>query len=99
MTNFSDLGIKSEVKSFEGDKIKIDRILNKTIVVEAYKIEQSKFEKGSGKCLHIQIQVDGNKRVLFTGSSNLMDVIQRVPTNKFPFNTTIVKENERFEFT
>lgn len=99
MNSFKDFGIKAQSKSFEGEKIKIDRILNRQIEVHDYKIEQSKYEKGNGKCLYIQIVVDGTKRVLFTGSVNLLDMIEQVPKDKFPFKTTIVKENERFEFT
>lgn len=100
MINFKDLGIKVSAKGFEGEKIKTERILNKQITVEAYKIVTSKFtEKGNGRCLHLQITIDGNKRVWFTGSANLMEVIEQVPKDKFPFQTTIVKENERFEFT
>ena len=99
MNKFKDFGIKPQSKAFEGDKIKIDRILNKTIYVHDYKIEQSKYEKGSGKCLYMQIVVDGIKRVVFTGSVGLMEVIGQVPKEKFPFETIIVRENERFEFT
>lgn len=99
MNSFKDFGIKPQSKSFEGEKIKIDRILNRTIEVHEYKIEDSKFEKGNGKCLYMQIVVEGAKRVLFTGSVNLMDMIQQVPQEKFPFKTVIIKENERFEFT
>lgn len=99
MNNFKDFGIKAQLKSFTGDKIKLDRVLNKPITVEDYKIEQSKYEKGNGKCLYIQIVVDQERRVLFTGSLTLMDMIQQVPKEGFPFNTTIVKQNERPEFT
>lgn len=100
MHSFKDFGIKPQVKCFEGDKIKIDRILNKQILVEEYKIDESKFkDKGTGKLLTLQIFTDNSKRVLFTGSSTLIEMIQKVPKDKFPFMTTIVKENERFEFT
>ncbi len=99
MNQFSQFNIKPQTKSFEGDKIKIDRILNKSIVVDAFKIEASKFEKGNGKCLYMQIIVDNTKRVLFTGSVNLMQMIEQVPKDAFPFTTTILRENERFEFT
>lgn len=99
MHSFKDFGIKTQDKGFEGEKIRIDRILNKLIVIEKYKIEDSKFGKENDKCLHIQILVDNSKRVLFTGSGNLMEMIKQVPTDKFPFSTTIVKENERLEFT
>lgn len=100
MNSFKDFGIKAQHKSFEGDKIRIDKILNKQIVVEDYKSAESKFkEKGSGKLLTLQIIVDNAKRVLFTGSTSLIEMIEQVPKEKFPFITTIVKENERFEFT
>lgn len=100
MNDFKSFNIKPETKSFEGDKIKIDRILNKKITVLDFKIEESKYkEKGNGKCLYIQIEIDESKRVLFSGSSYLMDMIQKVPKEGFPFTSTIVKNNEHLEFT
>lgn len=73
--------------------------MNREIVVVAYKIETSKYEKGNGKCLHLQIEIGQTKHVVFTGSTGLMDQIEKVPRDKLPFKTTIVRENERFEFT
>ena len=98
MKQFKEFGIKSITKNFTGDKIKIGRILNREIVVLDYKVEQSKYDKGNGKCLHLQIEVDNSKHVVFTGSSVLMDVIQQVPKSELPFKTTIVRENEHYEF-
>lgn len=99
MKKFSDLNIKPVHKGFVGDKIKINRILNKDIVVQDFKIEESKFPKNkSGKCLYLQIEVDNEKRVLFTGSDFLIDTIQKVPQEALPFLCQIVKENEHFEF-
>jgi len=100
MNDFKSFNIKAETKSFEGEKIKIDRILNKQIAVLDFKIEDSKYkDKGNGKCLSIQIEIDGNKRVLFSGSGYLMDMINKVPKSSFPFTTTIQKLNEHLEFT
>ncbi|MFN4249082.1 MAG: hypothetical protein ACK4EY_15245 [Flavipsychrobacter sp.] len=100
MIQFKDLGITTEVKPFTGEKIKIDRILNKLIAVHDYKIENSKFlDKGSGKCLTMQVEVDGVMRVVFTGSTVLMDMINKVGKEKLPFQTTIIKDNDRYEFT
>jgi hypothetical protein len=101
MNSFSQFNIKSESKSFEGDKIKMSRILNREIVVHAYKIEDSKVfkERGTGKCLHLQISFDNVKHVVFTGASGLIEVIQQIPENGFPFSTTIIEENEKFKFT
>lgn len=98
MQQFSDFGITTNNKGFIGDKIKIDRILNKTITVHDYKIDKSKFE-GKGQCLHMQVEVDGSKRVIFTGSVGLIEVIDKIPKTGFPFQTTIIKDNERYQFT
>jgi hypothetical protein len=62
-------------------------------------VEPSRFEKGNGKCLHLQIEVNKTFHVVFTGSVVLMDMIEKVPKDKLPFITTIVKENERLQFT
>lgn len=97
MKNFKDFGIKSESQGFTGDKIKIMKIINKEITVHAYKIEDSKYS--GGKCLHMQISIGDTKHVVFIGSKRLMEVIERVPKDGFPFITTITKDNERYEFT
>lgn len=103
MDSFKDFGIKisPQRKAFQGDKIKMDRILNKQIVIEAFKVEPSKAfpEKGSGKCLTLQIIVDNAKRIVFTGSGSLIEMIEQVPIGSFPFSATIIKENEQLEFS
>lgn len=99
MKNFKDFGIKVQSKNFEGEKISIKRILNKKVIIDDYKIENSKFDKGSGKCLWMQITVEGNKRVVFTGSTFLMQVIEQIPKSDFPFETTIEEDNGGFKFT
>lgn len=98
MKNFSDFGIKVTSNGFTGEKIKVKKILNKAISVHGFKIEKSKFE-GKGNCLYMQIEVDGNKHVLFTGSLTLMEQIQKVPQSGLPFRATIVEDNERLKFT
>lgn len=99
MKKFKDFGIKPSLQSLQGDKIKIDRILNREISVVDYRIEDSKYGNGSSKCLYMQIQIGETKYVVFTGSVVLIELIQQVPKGDFPFLTTIIKENERFEFT
>lgn len=100
MNSFKDFGITTELKNFVGDKIKISKILNKEIKVIDYKEGPSKFtDKGSGMRLDLQIELEGKKHVVFTGSVYLMDMIKKVPKDKFPFTTTIVEDNERLEFT
>lgn len=99
MNQFKDFGITVTSKAFVGDKIKIERILNVNIQVHDFKIEPSKFEKGNGKRLCLQITLGDTKRIIFTSSMNLMDMVQQVPADKFPFSCTIIRENEGFYFT
>ena len=101
MKKFSQFNIETPANGFEGDKIKMSKILNREIVVHHYKIEGSKVfnQRGTGKCLHLQISLNGQKHVVFTASSGLINAIQLVPEDGFPFATTIIEENERFLFT
>lgn len=99
MKKFSDLGVKVESQGFIGDKIRIDKVRNRSINVFDFKIRDSKFtERGNGKCLYMQIEIDGVKRVIFTGSGVLMELCQKIEKADFPFTATIVKENDRFQF-
>ena len=98
MFNFSDFKIKPKENTFTGKKIEIDDVLNTEIIVEGFKIEDSKKKQGT-KFLTLQIEKEQNKRVVFTGSKNLMDLITQVPENSFPFKTTIKKNDKRLEFT
>lgn len=98
MNEFKDFGIAVE-SSFCGDKIKITKVLNKPIIVKNYKVDESKFEKSNNdKCLCLQIEIDGESRVLFSGSKILINQILKVDKTNLPFTATIVKENEHFEF-
>lgn len=42
----------------------------------------------------------GKRHVVFTGSAFLLSMIKQVPTDKFPFTTKIVKQEDgSFQFT
>jgi hypothetical protein len=100
MRQFKEMGITAERKSFVGDKIKLERLLNREIIIHDFEIKESKIkDKGTGKCLYLQIEIKNEKHVVFSGSAYLMDMITQVPDNGFPFETTIVKINDHFEFT
>lgn len=101
MNQFSQFNIKISARGFEGDKIKISKILNREIVVHHFKIEDSKVfkQKGSCKCLELQISVNDEKHVVFTSSSGLIEQITQVQESGFPFKTIIIEENDRYIFT
>lgn len=96
MKKFSEFGLKQEVDSFTGNKIAVSKILNRDIIIHDYKIVDSNF---SGKCLYLQIEFNNEKRVVFTGSKYLLDTIEKIPKDGFPFNTIIIEEDGRFEFS
>jgi hypothetical protein len=100
MLQFKDFNIKPPPPAFSGDKIKMNKILNKEIIVHKFRIEESKYkEKGNGKRLDIQIELNGNMYICWSSSIVLQDMIQQIPQSSFPFKTTIVMENERYQFT
>jgi len=101
MNSFKQFKIKEPSMGFEGDKIKILKILNREIIVHDFKIEDSKAfpDRGTGKCLHLQISMNDDKHIIFSSSRGLIEAIQQVPESGFPFTTTIIQENERFKFT
>lgn len=85
---FSDLGIKLDTSGLLlGEKISITKIINKDIVVKSYKLDNSKYE--NKQCLTIQISVDNIDRVVFTSSKILINQIQQINNEDFPFETKI----------
>lgn len=97
MKKFSQFDIKISEKGFIGDKIKIQKILNREIIVHHYVVEDSKHFKG--KCLKLQISINGDMHVLFTGSNGLIEGITQVKDDGFPFETVIVNKDDRYLFT
>lgn len=97
MKRFSDFA--TEESPLDGDKIPIIQLLNREIEVIGYKIRPSKYEKNnSGKCLTLQVIIDGVKRVLFTGSDVLIEQMGRYG-DQIPFSTTIKKIDRYYTFS
>jgi hypothetical protein len=98
MINFKDLGIKPAEKPLSGEKVKPNKILNLDIIVHDFRIEDSKFYKGT-KCLCLGFELNGIRNVVFMQGNILVQTIQQIPIDKFPFTTKIIKENGRYEFS
>lgn len=101
MNTFNQFNVKITKKGFEGDKIKINKIMNREIVIHDFEIKDSKVfaDRGSGKCLKLQISFNNEKHIVFTSGASLIEAIQQIPEKGFPFTATIVEENDRFIFT
>lgn len=82
---FSDFA--EESKSFEGDKKKIEDILNKEILIIDFKIKDSKQRRNSLYAT-IQFRMDDNTFIVFTGSTVLINQLEKYKEN-LPFFTVI----------
>jgi hypothetical protein len=98
MHTFSELNIRAKVNDFTGDKIPVKKLLNQTIKVIRFKVEPSTAKPGT-ECLTLQIEKSAEPRVVFTGSTYLIDQIKQVPEDKFPFATAIKEVNDHYEFS
>lgn len=87
----------AEEQSFEGDKLRLDEILNKEILVKGYKIKDSHQKKGT-KYLTINFELDGKQYVTFTGSTVLMDQLKKYESH-LPFISAIKKINRHYTFS
>ena len=100
MKLFSELGVKVEAAPMTGEKIKINRVLNKAVEVIDFELNTSKFnQERSRKCLKLQIKFEDELRVIFTGSSMLVNAISMVDKKDLPFQTTIIETNGFYQFT
>ncbi|BFM41686.1 hypothetical protein CFS9_03270 [Flavobacterium sp. CFS9] len=97
MKSFKDFEITPVIENFVGEKINTAKILDKEIVVKGYKIQPSKFEN-RGDRLDMQIEYRDEDRVVFTGGKYLIQMIEKVPKDGFPFKTKIIKNGEHLEF-
>lgn len=94
VSNLAD--IKREEQLFEGAAMKIEDVLNKPLIVKAFKNLPSTF-KESKEYAVIQAELEG-KLVFFTGSPVLLKQLQRYEKH-IPFKTTIVRTKQYYELT
>jgi len=94
MKRFADFA--EEHKPLEGDKVKINDILNKEIEVTGYSVKQSQYKEKD--YLTLQFKIDGNLKILFTGSGVLINQLEKYE-NEIPFVTEIKKINKYYTLT
>ncbi len=97
MKKFADFS--KEDRPLEGEKVKIDTILDQIITVIGYRIKNSRFSRNkSGDYLTLQFELNGEKRICFTGSDILIDQTKKY-AQEIPFETIIKKINRYYTFT
>ena len=88
-----------EEKVLDGDKEKIDSILNEGIVVTGFRVRGSKYSKNkSGQYLTLQFIRKDKTFVCFTGSDILIEQIQKYE-KEIPFEAIIRKINRYYTLT
>lgn len=99
MKKFSEYNIAPKGR-FIGDKIKISKIINKEVELHDFKIVESKYDKDGTKpkCLYLQIKQDTEFSLVFSGSKNLIEMVEQIPRGDLPILTTIMKNGEQLEF-
>ena len=95
MKRFSDF---AEEQTLDGDKVKLDDVLNKEIVVTGYVVTKSKYKSSGDMCLKLQFEVDSARYILFTGSNVIINQIERYH-DEIPFITTIKKVDKFYTFS
>jgi hypothetical protein len=79
--------------------MKIEEVLNREITILGCKIRSSKYDKSnSPRCLTLQFELDGNRHVLFSGSSILTEQIEKYE-GEVPFLTVIKKIDKYYTFS
>ena len=99
MNRFAEFA--TEEKSLDGDKIRIDDVLNHELVINAYKVSNSKYpDSKHGNYVTLQV-VDPNtdkQMVIFTGSQVIASQCEKYKC-QMPFVATIKKINKYYTFT
>jgi len=101
MNKFSQYNIDTKSNVLVGKRIDIDKVFDTDIIVHKYKIVPSKYQKDKGHNLRLDMEItfEGEKRVVWTTSTALMEQIKLVPeADGFPFETKITKEHKRYSF-
>ncbi len=94
MRKFSDFA--DEKAALEGEKIKLDDVLNRPVEVLQYRVLTGKYE--TEKCLQVQIRIDGQLKVIFTGSKILLEQLEKYH-NQLPFESTIIRPHRYYSFS
>lgn len=99
LQRFNDFASDDE-KPLDGEKVRIDSILNKEIVISAFKVKMSKFKDHGEKCATVQFyeEPDERRRIFFTGSGVVIGMLEKYE-DKIPFITTVKKIDKYYTLT
>jgi hypothetical protein len=85
----------------DGDKMRIEEIIGREIIIRNYRIKSSRFQDNSSKYLTIQFSFQGDEKryIVFTGSAVIADQLERNADGNMPFFATIRRIGKYFSLT
>lgn len=100
----------AENKTLDGDKVRIDDVLNSEIIVTGFHVSSSKYQnKGCNFCTKIQFYYANDekkeRKVFFSGSSVIKDQAEEMEKKlqekgmEYLFKTTVKKVGNYYSFT
>ena len=97
MQRFSEFA--QEDQPLDGEKRRIDELLNMELVVTGERIRESKYkEEGMRRYMTLQVEIDGKRYVAFTGSEVLINQIEKYREH-IPFVATLKKVDRYYTFS
>lgn len=82
--------VDNDEKPFSGDKVRLNDLINKEIIILRYKVRPSKYKDKSDRCATVQFKYneDGEEKIFFTGSSVIISQLEKYE-EKLPFLASI----------
>ena len=95
MERFCDF-VADEEKPFSGDKVRLNDLVNKELIIIRYKIKPSKYKDKSDRCAIVQFKYnDGDaEKVFFTGSSVIIGQLEKY-SERLPF-VAVIRRIDRY---
>ena len=87
----------AEEEPFDGEKIRLDDLLNKEILVLNFKVKDSHKKQGT-QYATIHFKIGDEPHITFTGSGVILEQLNKYK-DKIPFYTTIKKINRYYTFS
>lgn len=98
MNKYTD--IKKDSNNLEGTKISIKDILNKNIIIYAFRTLESRFHSNEtiAQFQFAYNENNTNRFVCFTSSKAILNDLQTIPLDKFPFSTSVITKTSKNSF-
>lgn len=97
--SFSDF-VDNKEQPLDGEKVKIDTILNKSITILNFKIRKSKYEDNNLHYVTVQFKDEDENipKIFFSGSNVIIDLLNKYE-DKIPFKTVIKRIDRYYTLT